>query len=163
MRPWASCSLIEGGQGLNQGRLLLLHVEVEADIGEGLHHFSQGGNCDPLSPEGKGLASVGGEVVAGIEALQVCQGESMDRAGAVGHAVHRLVVDGDHDPVPGGAEVRFQVVASHLDGPLEGHHRVLWPELAAASMGKAQGVGSLQKRALWSCLRFGHTDPVTAR
>ena len=73
------------------------------------------------SPESPSRANVG----AGIGLADLVHGHGRDRAGAIGRAVERLVVDDRQLAVGGEVDVELDRVGPGLDAQAEGLHRVL--------------------------------------
>ena len=79
-----------------------------------------------------------GEPVRGVQSLDLAQRLGLDRAGAVGLAVDRGVVQHHHLVVLGHADVQLQHVRARPHGLLEGVHRVGRELVLAALVGDVQ-------------------------
>src|SRR5690606_20729119 len=76
-------------------RLDLLDLDVDADGGIELEDLGEGRDRDALAAK-RVAATVGGEVVAGVESAQLGEGQLPDPPAAVGGAAQLVIVEG-HD------------------------------------------------------------------
>ena len=107
--------------------------------GSACQHLAQGADAHARAAVGMGRAAVGGEAMAGVQPLQLGDGEVGDAAAAVGGAVYGGVVDDDAVAVAGGLDVDLQQVgAPPVDGAPKGGEGVLGRQRRSAAVGDEQ-------------------------
>ena len=126
-------------EGLHDGWVGLLDLDVHAHLREGLEQLFHGGYGDALATIGaRPCRIVVGPVVGRIQRFQFGQGHLFDETAAVGGAVDAFVVHHHQHAVLGAVHVHLQHVHAQFDGVAEGYQGVVRPELFAALVGDDQ-------------------------
>ena len=109
-------------------------------MARGTEALLEGGNGDALSAQWEGGAVVGGEIVGGIERLELCQRPLLDWALAIGGAVEAMVMHHNRDAIGADMHVALeQGLGPALGGLLIGIRGVLGPEPATTAMNAQRG------------------------
>lgn len=102
-------------------------------------HGRQRRHADALAAER--VTTILLEAIAGVDVRQVIGREIADRAGVIGSAIERLVVDDDGNAIRRQLHIELQAVGAEGEAIVECHHRVLRSEPRAAAVGKHQRSG----------------------
>ena len=125
-----------------QRRLGALHLDDDASIAMAGQHVRQRRHADPLAA--KRVCAIALEAIACVDVRQIISREIADRAGVIGRAIERLVVDHDRDAIGRQLHVELQAVSAEGETVVECHHRVLRSKPRTATVGKDQGAGRLK-------------------
>jgi len=136
-----------------------LHFEVQARGAKPRQHLVERWHDESAAAIGEISRGVF-EPVAGVEFLELVQGQLIHGAVAVGGAINGFVVNDNDDSVGGDAEVHFQHIDAERRGLFKGVQGVLRPESAPTSVGDCPGTGGVEEAMIVKDLERMHEGEV---
>lgn len=135
--------------GARQFGLAAFHFDDDARIAVPPEHERQRRHAQTLAA--KRMPTVALELITGIDARQLVDGQIVDRAATVGRAIERLVMNEDRHTIGRELDVDLEAVGAEGQAVVERRHGVLRGEPRATAVRKHQGTRRLE---------HGHAHPI---